>query len=467
MRKIKYLVATLLIGFCAVNANPVLLNTAQKAAGNFYSQTYHTTATLTLAYTERSSDGQPVFYVFNVNNEGGFIIISAEDAGFPIIGSSNTGHYVIPTAGNNVDFWMNRRKSEIIAMRANLVKATPEVTQEWTGYINNIEKSTHNVTSSVAPLCTTTWDQPYPYNAMCPHTSLTGCVATAMAQIMKYWNYPNFGKSSWCYQDYTSYGYQENYGQLCAYFDTSNYVWTSMPNSVTTANKEVAKLMYDCGVSVDMDYSPSGSAALVIGGNPSAEYSYPTYFKYNPSTIKGALMTSYTTPGWNTLIETELNNGRPVQYQGTDGTLNEGHSWVCDGYNGSTLHMNWGWSGFDDGYYSATALAPAGSGYDFNKDIGALVGIEPDPTAIATVNNEVSINVYPNPSHGEFTFEIPTDLKNSQITIYNMLGQEVTGGKANGGSNNINIGNQPKGVYLYRLVNENGVSVSTGRLVVE
>ncbi len=468
MRKIKYLVSALLLGAMAVNANPVPMGTAQKVAGNFFTQTYNTAASnLTLAYTELSTDGQPLYYVFNIANEGGFVIVSAEDAGFPIIGSSNTGHYVIPTDHNNMFFWMGNRKNEIAAMRANNIKATVEVTNEWTAYINNTERPTHS-TSSVNALCSTTWDQPSPYNGMCPSNSLTGCVATAMAQIMKYWNYPWVGLGAkTCYYDEVAYGYQKNYGQLCATFDTSHYVWPSMPNNVTSANKQVAKLMYDCGVSVNMDYSPKGSGAVVIGPSPSALNSYTQYFNFYSYTIFGAMQASYTSSAWVSLLENEFNHGRPVQYQGTDMSLNEGHSWVADGYNGSGIHMNWGWSGYDNGYYSSTALAPAGSGYNFNGDLGAIIGIEPNPTAIQQVSDNISVNVYPNPSHGEFTFELPANMVNAQIKVYNMIGQEVSTYKVTSDINKVNLGNQAKGVYLYRVLNEKGTSVSTGRLVID
>ncbi len=288
MRKIKFLFAALLFGNFAVSANPVAINTAQKVAINSYNRAFNANASVeTLVYTERSSDGQAVYYVFNIDNNKGFVIVSAEDATIPVIGYSNEGPFVVPVAGNNVDFWMNSRKKEIIAMRAQNLKATSDITDKWTAYINNTpEKLTHADMASVSPLCATTWDQSPYYNQMCPGGSVTGCVATAMAQIMKYWAYPKMGLSQWCYDDLKSEGYQENYGMQCAYFDTSNYVWSAMPNSVYSANKEVAKLMYDCGVSVDMDYSPSGSGALVTGGNPSAQYSYPTYFGYDATTIK-------------------------------------------------------------------------------------------------------------------------------------------------------------------------------------
>jgi hypothetical protein len=451
------------------NANPVAGSKASTVAGNFYKQTYNADAgTLTLVYTETSSDGQAVYYVYNVGTNKGFVIVSAEDAGYPIIGSSNTGHYVIPTTNNNVGFWMNKRKNEIISMRARNVQATSDISDEWNAYFNNTARNTHQSMSVVAPLLgNTKWDQEPDYNEYCPHGSVTGCVATAMAQIMRYWNYPSVGLGSWCYYDEVSYGFTENYGQLCVTLDTSNYVWSAMPDSLTSYNHQVAKLMYDCGVSVDMDYSPSGSGAFVTGPAPSAQNSYVEFFNYYRWSINGIMQSSYSTAAWLSIMDKELSAGRPVQYEGTDPT-NGGHSWVCDGNNGSNqLHMNWGWSGQDDGYYSATSLTP--TGYDFDQHVGAIIGIMPayKGLGIDKISTNSTFKIYPNPSNGIFNVSLENVSGNPQINIYNVLGQQVYTSKLTTVETSLNLSNQAKGVYIYRVLNENGDSISTGRLVIQ
>jgi hypothetical protein len=470
MRKIKYLVASLFLMSAMANANPVPEHTASVVAANFYKQTYSIDAgVLRLAYTETSSDGQALYYVYNVGSENGFVIVSAEDAGYPVIASSTTGHYVVPTTNNNVGWWMGKRKNEIISMRANNIQANSDVTAEWNNYINNTARNTHQAMVGVAPLCQTTWDQSPYYNQNCPGGSVTGCVATAMAQIMKYWAYPAVGTGSWCYYDEISSGDQENYGELCATFDTSHYAWSAMPNSVTSLNREVAKLMYDCGVSVDMDYSPSGSGSIVIGAAPSAQNSYVEYFGYYQWSIQGVMQNSYTKTQWLNMLENELNNGRPIQYEGQDPN-NGGHSWVCDGYNSSNqLYMNWGWSGTDDAYYTYNDLAPTGSGDDFSQEVGALIGIMPayKGLGVAKVSNNTSLKVYPNPSNGIFNVELESVTGNPQISVYNVLGQEVYTSKITNVQTSLNLSNQAKGVYMYRILNENGDSISTGRLIIQ
>lgn len=154
-----------------------------------------------------------------------------------------------------------------------------------------------------------------------------------------------------------------------------------MPYSINNYTYEVAKLMYDCGVSVDMDYSPGESGAWVITGDypVCAQTAYVKYFGYNPATIQGLYESKFTTSAWTNLIINELAHNRPVQYVGWDSiSANNaaGHTWVCDGYTSSNgmFHMNWGWSGSDDGPFALNALDP---NYQFNWWNEALIGIEP------------------------------------------------------------------------------------------
>src|SRR6185312_9539294 len=155
------------------------------------------------------------------------------------------------------------------------LSATAEIKKEWTDYtVNN--KHPHKLMTSVTPLCQSTWDQPSPYNMYCPGGSVTGCVATAMAQIMRYWSYPAMGKGASSYCDCTAGGFTQNYGTLSANY-AHPYKWVNMPlNGPTTADTDIGRLMSDCGISVNMDYSPSGSGAWEIKAEDSicAENSY-------------------------------------------------------------------------------------------------------------------------------------------------------------------------------------------------
>ena len=417
MKKNIYLLIMFILGIHVIQAKPVTPLTARNLATSFYKQhSIKTPQTLTLAYTETSPTGEALYYVFNVNTNDGFVIVTADDAAHPIIGYSTERQFVIPEGNTNVDFWMKSRKKEIMAIKAANLVATEDIVNEWKGNFN-LNKATQrngtanavNATSSYTVgthLVRTLWNQNPYYNKICPGTgsnqAVTGCVATAMAQIMKFWAYPTKGIGSHSYCDCTANGFTVQNGTLSVNFGTTTYVWTSMLDSgITNTNvSQIATLMYDCGVSVDMDYSPSGSGAQVLAVDANfegacAQNSYVNYFGYNSSTITGYERTAnsnpnsgYTDAQWLNLIETDINAGRPVQYVGDDPTQG-GHTWVCDGYDASNnLHMNWGWGGSDDGFFSINNLLTTNGGFNPSTDHQILVGIEPPPAidaGIATV----------------------------------------------------------------------------------
>jgi len=380
MKKLSLLFIALLTGINLTNAGTITVNAAQTVAQNYYNR--HAVIQVQnppLVYTEKTSGGDTaIYFIFNINLNDGFVIVSADDAALPIIGYSKTGHYDTTNISPEFAFHMNKYKQQILSIKANNLQATTDIQNKWQLWGNIPAHNSLMTTIVVNPLTSTTWDQSPNYNALCPGGSVTGCVATTMAQIMKFWNYPCVGTGSHSYCDCTSGGYSQDYGTLSANF-AHTYNWSAMPNSVTSANNDVATLMSDCGISVNMDYSPSGSGAYVIGlDNNTAEYAFINYFGYNSNTINGIYKTNYTDSAWIATLKIELNNSRPIQYAGFGSS--GGHTWVCDGYDSDNLfHMNWGWGGYDNGYFALNALNPAGTGYDFNSGDEALIGIQPAP----------------------------------------------------------------------------------------
>ncbi|MGP8216326.1 MAG: C10 family peptidase [Bacteroidia bacterium] len=385
MRNLTSLIIALTLVSGMAIATPVSQNMAQQVAANFFKQTYHTGITsISLAYTEKDETGLEIYYAFNVND--GFVIVSAEDAGRPIIGYTNKGQFFEPKTGTNIDYWMQKRKKEIVTIRSLKLTATKDIADEWSAYINNTaiktDKKFHRAMgtsfpSSTAYLVQTIWNQSPYFNDDCPGGSVTGCVATAMSQIMRYWSYPPVGLDSNSYCDCTSGGFSENYGTLSANFGSTIYNWSNMPLNVTSSNGNVATLLYDAGVSVDMDYAPSGSGAWVISADDSicAQNSYVKYFRYNPSIIHGFYDSTFTASALVDTLETELNDGRPIEYAGWDPSAG-GHTWVCDGYDSlNDFHMNWGWGGQDNAWFALTNLNP--STYNFSENDESLIGIEP------------------------------------------------------------------------------------------
>ncbi len=368
-------------------ANPIDSITAKAVGTDFYSRHYKLkTPLLSLVYTETSSKGEAEYYIYNLRPDTGFVIVSAEDGGYPILGYSSEGYYNASHLSPEFAYWMQRYKKQIEQIRLHNTLPTSDIQNEWSGYTNNLPvKSTHAVTSSVNPLVTTIWDQSPYSNADCPGGSLAGCVATAMAQIMKYWAYPPHGISSHSYND-------TPYGTLFVDFDSSHYDWADMPANVIRTNAAVASVMYDCGVSVNMSYSPTSSGSYMIrSDNPpsgiSAQTAFVTNFGYNGSSIQGLYMSNYSNASWVSLLQNELNNNRPLFYAGSGDS--GAHAWVCDGYNTSgDFHMNWGWQGYEDGYYTLSSLNPDGIPLNTNEE--ALIGIEPN-VAIADFSANTTI----------------------------------------------------------------------------
>lgn len=388
MKKITYVLSAFILAINIANAKPVKPAIAQKVAENFYTQNSKTKViSSTLVYTEVSA-GLPIYYAFDINGNDGFVIIAAEDATRPIIGYSTTNHFVVPNSSENtnIGYWLKACSTGINTMRTKNRTASAEAALEWEKYINNNPNlitaarltgnaSTTSSNPTVAPLCQTTWNQSPLYNALCPGTgtnqAVTGCVATAMAQIMRYWSYPATGTGSSSYN-------AGSYGTLSATYSTTTYNWANMPFSINTPNHDVALINYHCGVSVDMNYSPTGSGAWVITSDDPicAQNSYVTYFKYDPSTIQGLRRGGYTESAWLALIESDLNLGRPVQYVGDDPIQGDGHTWVCDGYDQNNyLHMNWGWGGYSDGFFQVDSLSTPG--FDPSSNHQVVVGIVP------------------------------------------------------------------------------------------
>ena len=337
-------------------------------------------------------------YVFEVNGGEGFVMVAGDDRLRPILAYGNGGEPLRP----NVRKWLRWYEAQIGTLAGSEYEASDKVTAEWQRLSGRVEKRTAR--KSVAKMLTTEWDQ-YPlYNNMCPYdeeagdNAVTGCSATATAQVMKYWNHPPVGQGSHSYNE-------DDFGTLAVDFGSAHYEWDIMPDRLTYSSTSeeidaVAKLMYHVGVSIEMDYSVEGSGAYTIsyGGWTSAcsEVALVDYFDYKP-TIQGLDRYYYDDDDWCGIIKEELDHGRPVVYTGADST--GGHAFVCDGYDDQMyFHMNWGWSGSLDGYFRLDSLVLGWGGVgsnesiSFNYDQTALIGIEPNEDALR-VTPEVFNNV--------------------------------------------------------------------------
>ena len=398
-------IVSLLIVFSAY-AGPVDENTAKNVAKNFYYEMIPDSKNLTysevkpeLVYT--CTEGiLPIYYIFNINQNDGFVIISADDDAYPVLGCSFTGKYLegIEQPPNFVE-WMNNYKEQILFVKNNSLEADETIELAWLNYNSN-NPSVKGVLS-VDPLLTSTWNQGCYYNELCPIDYAgpcdhvwAGCVATAMGQVMKYHNHPEQGTGSFSYNC-------PPYGTLSADFGATTYDWASMPNSISSNNDAIATLLYHCGVGVCMDYGPDGSGA----GFTTIRSALIYYFSYSSSAI-GKYKSNYSTTEWESLLKDELDASRPLIYVGFG---SGGHAFVCDGYQGSNhFHFNWGWSGYYDGYFYVSSLNPGGS--NFTEDQAAVIGVEPE---IPAPNADFTSDITTVEAGGSVDF---TDLSTGSIT---------------------------------------------------
>lgn len=318
------------------------------------------------------------YYVFANGEDKGFTIVSGDDRMPEVVGYSAQGTYDpdhLPA--NYVDFMKAYQETVEALLKGDAqVSGGLAEARQW--------RAERAGTAAVAPLLGgIKWNQMEPYNNRCPlykgtNRSVTGCVATAMAQVMMYHQYPKALKAT--IEAYTT----QSYGiQIPAINSGETYDWDNMlpdysKSGYSSAQADaVAKLMYHCGAAVEMNYGPSSGANVT----PAI---LATYFGYDADLMQDLTRTCFTLQQWMTLIDNELKAKRPILYSGK--SSGGGHEFVCDGSDGKGLyHINWGWGGYQDGYFDLTILQPqkggAGSGSavdGYNRDCSMIIGIAPD-----------------------------------------------------------------------------------------
>lgn len=299
------------------------------------------------------------YFVFDIKGDNGYVIVSADDRFEDILGYADNGNFSSALENPNFSFWLSSLSSEMAQAPA------PKI----------MTKSTRVADApTVAPLLKTKWGQGSPYNNYCPEVwyggeyspAPTGCVATAMAQVLRYHQWP----PSYKIDDETSYDYKWD---LMAY--EYGYEGTESEESLD----QVASLMMHCGQSVWMYYAAGGSSASSI----EVPRALVRNFGFDPSTIRYIERDMYGYEKMHNMLYTELEEGRPVIASGTYPGSSAGHEFVLDGCNSDGLfHFNWGWNGYCDGYYRLTSLRPEdyGTGGDsagYSFDVYFIIGAKP------------------------------------------------------------------------------------------
>ena len=354
--------------FCSVIAGPVDQQKAQKTGAKFLSTTTvgQKSADIQLHLVSAAVERNGVdYYVFNVSNGEGFVIIAGDDRVKPILAYSTTGQYDPDNVADGFRFTLDGFREEIQYVREHNLKATLDITAEWksvseTGSLNRGGQTR----AVVGPLCQTIWNQNFPWNSQCPEDPegsgghvYAGCVATAMGQVMKYWEWPQTGTGSYSYNP-------AGYSQQSANFGATEYHFELMPNALDSTSTEeeyfeIAQLLHHLGISVDMQYSGNGSGAF----SESVPIALRNYFRYNCDEHEtnwggGWWGGGYSNEQWAQMLKDGgLDEQIPLYYSGSDDNGAGGHAFVCDGYDENDyFHYNWGWSGRDDAWCPIGAL---------------------------------------------------------------------------------------------------------------
>ena len=408
MKKHIIIMLALALTCVTLQARPVDQETAKRLGQSFVKANFEFTRQsdqLDLVQTAFSDRGEACYYIFNVG-ETGFVIMAADDNYRPVIGYSDRGVFnPDDMAPALADYLEVVRQGVMMASQAASPKAV--VAADWA----MLEKcgrlvSRHGGREDVF-LVQTTWNQNYPYNYFCPLGEggpgghcYAGCVATAAAQLMKYWDHPLHGQGSYTY---TPEDHPE-YGPLTVNFGEATYDWENMPNSISAGSpieqiEAVAQLIYHVGVSVDMNYRPSSSGAVT----GKLCQTMPAYFFYT-NQMDNLYREDYTHEDYMQLIIDAIDMSWPMVHRGG------GHAYVLDGYNDNDMvHFNWGWSGSSDGWFNIDE-----HGYTDGQSV--IYNYVPAEVYAATSGAPTDMNVVP---ANDGTLVATISWKNPSITLTN------------------------------------------------
>ena len=317
-------------------------------------------STVSLEYIQVTKANDNAVYVFN-HTDGGFVLVSAIDNSREVLGYNDNGRFDKNNIPKNMQFWLQMYADELASVDKTATRSVSA-------------KAATSTYTAVSPILDCRWGQNWPYNEMCPTIgsdhAVTGCVATAISQIMYEHKHPAKGTGSHSYTSETNnITSSVNFGSTT--YDWNNmlpyYDWYYAENYTDAQVSAVATLLYHVGVSSNMDYGVDGSGAY----SGEALYNMTEYFDYDKAINP---MSKDVMPEADilTAISNDLQLGRPVYISGST-VNNEGHAFVCDGIRqDGYLHINWGWDGYSDGYFALSALNPEDQGTGGSSDDSAF-----------------------------------------------------------------------------------------------
>ena len=332
---------------------------------------------LKLAQKVLSEEGDPLYYVFNLE-ENGYVIVSGNDVATPILGYSDEGSFDMNNIPEALKCLLNNYENQIEFASAQGVSKAKQLNSDW---------------DDISPMIETKWNQGGPYNSLCPidpaynKRSMVGCVGVAIGQLMYYHKWPKVGTGS------VSYQWQNQ--TLSADFSKVIFDWDDMElsynNAAYDSNNPVAELLYNCALAAEANFGYEET---------DASYTLETlsdYFGYKDK-IKYLSLEDTSVDDFEAVVYHELANSRPVIFDAASVLLDSddnqfvGHAMVIDGFEDGYFHINFGWGGNDDGYFQLAAILV--DWYFFNSNQGILYDIEPDYNKA-----KPAVHIYPSSSY--------------------------------------------------------------------
>ncbi len=357
----------------------------KSSVGSLYDTIHHAALYSSSLHLLKNKDKH--YYIYNVGEDDGFVIVSGEERAREILAYSDCGSFSLDNTESLA--WLSIYENELQALEENVAQG--------------IQSSAVTFSSErINPLIVSKWDQGNPYNLLCPidlagdgcSRSLTGCVATAVSQLMYYYRYPKYATGSVTYWDWI-----QSMNRTMDFSSQTAFDWDQMlpsydgQTATDIQEKATAHLMLLAGYASETSYSAKASNSYY----KTAALGMINYFDYDKGMCRYERK-YLTTQQWVDILISELHEGRPVFYTGTSPTSNIGHGFICDGYDGNGyFHFNWGWSGSSDGYYSLTALQPgtqgAGStGKNYNREQVIYCKIQPSTTDSHTQDDALVVS---------------------------------------------------------------------------
>lgn len=402
MKRIFYTLGLLLLCLPMLQAGPVTRSKAEQTAKNFFAKRQPTlsssTASLRMDFVYKATEREEaLFFVFNRGEKDGFLLVAADDRFPEVIGYAFKGHFDAARMPDNLRGWLKGYEREMLAVMDGKAEPIDPIREA---------KPTRDLPSSIAPILETgehasdpiLWDQGYPFNTLHPllpsgQQAYTGCVATAMGQIMRHYKWPEKASGGYDYYDDmtgTHTHYSGTFGET--------YNWSKMPGNISVGIspeevKALSTFMRDVSFSVNMQFADFGSGTFSIFVERALRETF--HYKKSLRYIHRSLLPG---KGWKDMIRKELAENRPVYYAGADGSM--GHAFVCDGYEpDGTFHFNWGWGGMSNGNFYLNLLNPgslgtgAGDG-GYSTDQEVVIGIEPASNEAPGIVPDPTITLY-------------------------------------------------------------------------